>query len=479
MPKHDDFPVDAFPPLIKNAICEAHEVTKAPIALIAASALGAISLACQNRIDVIRPGNHRGPVSLFVLTIAESGERKSTVDKLLLKPLRAKEEKLENIHNREYQIYYKQNQIAVSVRKALENKLKAHINRDKDITEIKSAIMALQSPAPPVRRKLTFNDATPAAIKAFLCGGWNAVGVMSDEAGTIFGGHALSELPFINTMWDGERFSVERKNEPDAVISDARMTLSLMVQPEAFRDYLERKGSMAKGVGFFARCLISFPTSTQGSRLITVPVTSQEHIPKFHDRLMEIINESLATNISERLSLKFSPEAEKSWINYYNQIETSIGIQGKNGLSDFKDFASKSAENIARIAALIHYFEGNTGDISECATQSAIEIFSWYGFEHQRLFTKVDTAETPEQDAMELLTWIEVKYRERLSVALDKNFIRRYGPNRLRTGGKIYMLLDWLQSQRKIIIFKQDNKTLVYPSWASTPNYTGQTFSRF
>jgi hypothetical protein len=31
------------------------------------------------------------------------------------------------------------------------------------------------------------------------------------------------------------------------------------------------------------------------------------------------------------------------------------------------------------------------------------------------------------------------------------------------------MLLDWLQSQRKIIIFKQDNKTLVYPSWASTP----------
>jgi hypothetical protein len=66
----------------------------------------------------------------------------------LLKPLRAKEEQLENIHNREYQIYYKQNQIAVSVRKALENKLKAHINRDKDITEIKSAIMALQSPAP-------------------------------------------------------------------------------------------------------------------------------------------------------------------------------------------------------------------------------------------------------------------------------------------------------------------------------------------
>ena len=112
-----------------------------------------------------------------------------------------------------------------------------------------------------------------------------------------------------------------------------------------------------------------------------------------------------------------------------------------------------------------------------CNSISHRNFSSWYGFEHQRLFTKVDTAETPEQDAMELLTWIEVKYRERLSVALDKTLFVAMAPNRLRTGGKLHVT-GLASSQRKIIIFKQDNKTLVYPSWASTPNYTGQT-SRF
>lgn len=463
----NNFPVDQFPPVIRNAIHEAHQITKAPIALIAASALGAISLACQNRIDVMRPGNHRGPVSLFVLTIAESGERKSTVDKLLLKPLHAKEEQLENIYNGEYQVYFKENQLAISVRKALVNKLKSQIQRNKDITEIKSEIMALQPPEVPVRRKLTFNDATPAAIKAFLCGNWNAVGVISDEAGTILGGHALNELPFVNTMWDGGRFSVERKNEPDAVISYARMTLSLMVQPEAFRDYLERKGSMAKGVGFFARCLISHPTSTQGSRLITIPVTSQEHIPKFHGRLVEIINESLATNSGERLCLKFSPEAEKRWIDYYNRIERNIGIQGNNGLSDFKDFASKAAENVARIAALIHYFDGHTGELSDSATQSAIEIFSWYGEEHLRLFEKVDTAETLEQDALELLVWINQECSKSPSKAIKKSLIRQYGPNRLRQLAILTEVLDFLERQGKIIQSPCGKGTLIQINWAT------------
>jgi hypothetical protein len=55
---------------------------------------GVISLACQNRIDVCRLNNLRSPVSLFLLTLAESGERKSTVDKLLMKPLYQLEENL-------------------------------------------------------------------------------------------------------------------------------------------------------------------------------------------------------------------------------------------------------------------------------------------------------------------------------------------------------------------------------------------------
>ena len=46
------FPVHVFPQIIRNAVYEVEQHTQAPQALIAASVLGVISLACQNRIDV-------------------------------------------------------------------------------------------------------------------------------------------------------------------------------------------------------------------------------------------------------------------------------------------------------------------------------------------------------------------------------------------------------------------------------------------
>jgi len=48
--------------------------------LVASSALAALSLAVQARVDVKRADKLQGPVGLFLLTIADSGERKSTCD---------------------------------------------------------------------------------------------------------------------------------------------------------------------------------------------------------------------------------------------------------------------------------------------------------------------------------------------------------------------------------------------------------------
>lgn len=86
------FPLWELPPIIKNAVEEIRQNTQAPLSLIVSSVLGAISLACQSKIDVRRLDGLVSPCSLFMLTIAESGERKSTCDKAVLKPIRCYEE---------------------------------------------------------------------------------------------------------------------------------------------------------------------------------------------------------------------------------------------------------------------------------------------------------------------------------------------------------------------------------------------------
>ncbi len=125
------FPVDAFPKIIRNAIYEVEQHTQAPQGLIAASALGVISLACQNRIDVCRLNNLRGPVSLFLMTLAESGERKSTVDKLLMKPLYQLEEDLFEKYTHNLTAWRNDEAIFNIEKKALMSKLKSDIRRNK------------------------------------------------------------------------------------------------------------------------------------------------------------------------------------------------------------------------------------------------------------------------------------------------------------------------------------------------------------
>lgn len=80
------YPVNAFPEIIRNAIYEMHNSIKAPVAMIGGTILTAISLAMQNSINVCRMEGLIGPVSLAMLTEADSGERKSSCVHAVNKP---------------------------------------------------------------------------------------------------------------------------------------------------------------------------------------------------------------------------------------------------------------------------------------------------------------------------------------------------------------------------------------------------------
>ena len=84
----EDYPLDALPEAIRNAVQEVAGFVKAPVAMVAQSALTALSLAAQTQADVKRADKLHGPVGLFLLTIADSGERKSTCDGFFTKSIR-------------------------------------------------------------------------------------------------------------------------------------------------------------------------------------------------------------------------------------------------------------------------------------------------------------------------------------------------------------------------------------------------------
>jgi hypothetical protein len=82
------YPVEALPSMLREAVTEAQAFVQAPVALVVSSALSALSLAAQGVANVRRDHQLVGPVSLYLLAVADSGARKTTCDAILSPALR-------------------------------------------------------------------------------------------------------------------------------------------------------------------------------------------------------------------------------------------------------------------------------------------------------------------------------------------------------------------------------------------------------
>jgi len=80
--KQADYSLDALPGIIKDAIQSYAEYGQQPIPLLANSALSNVSLSCQGLANVARDDVLTSPVSMYFITVASSGERKTAADKV-------------------------------------------------------------------------------------------------------------------------------------------------------------------------------------------------------------------------------------------------------------------------------------------------------------------------------------------------------------------------------------------------------------
>jgi DNA primase len=88
------YPVSALGGVVGGAVRAAVEHAFVPPSLAAQSALAACSLAVQGYFNVQLPRGQYRPVSLNLVTVAESGDRKSTSDDLLTAPIHEYEREL-------------------------------------------------------------------------------------------------------------------------------------------------------------------------------------------------------------------------------------------------------------------------------------------------------------------------------------------------------------------------------------------------
>jgi len=396
-------PTPRLPPLLYASVLEFQRNDEAPAALILSSLLTALTTVCQSYIDVKWLNEIVSPTSLFLLTIADSGERKSRIDSQVMDAAIKHGEECRKEHIRCCAQFKLQHSAWKRKVDALKIQWRQLAKNSESTEELDKLISILESSEPlrPKLRKILASDITPESIVQSLNDNGGALCIYSSEGGLIMSGRAMRNHYLLNNSWGGASISVERKSCDPLYVDDPRLSIGIMIQPSVLEEQFRKNGNQLRGNGFLARTLISFPESTQGTRFNQG--SSWEHLPLLQARFAEILKTPIwdadGTTIPRKV-LKLGSEAEARLNQFNKLIETDL--YSGNFLSDVRDAANKITENAARIAALFHFFQGLEGDISYSTMDSACAFASFYMMEFKRLFGSHPRLPPEYQDSFDL-----------------------------------------------------------------------------
>ncbi len=444
-----------YPPLsnFRKIMDEVENNVQAPRPMIYFSALSAIAIAVQGLFDVRKPNGQCVPLSLMLCTIAASGDRKTTTDNVFSRTIREFQEARDSIYKWEFKGWEFQNDVISSKSKELLRVIGRLAAQGEPVEEEEAKLMKLSKsrPTKPRRFKALYEDSTSEALFFGLSQDLPSAGLTSTEGG-ILNGRAFNDLAKQNSLWSGDSISVERKSSESYRVDGARLTVSMLVQPSAFDNYIKRHGEMARGSGLWARFLVSRPISMQGKRIIKNGTLSWEHCNEFSVRLLSYLerNVELLSNPGRvRGVIEFSPEACRRWISVYNAIEVEIKEGGR--FFGMGDHASKLAENISRVAALLHVYEYGEGEISKETLDYAIKFCFWCSDQFREVFMAPTQLEV---DVNKLREWFD----EHWEMGYDyfpKTKLYQYAPKGIRTKSRLEPVLDYMRENGEIDFIHQ------------------------
>jgi hypothetical protein len=424
------YPLDALGELLGNAAQAISEYVQVPEAMAGQSVLAGAALALQPFYDVDVPclGKPR-PLSLNALTIAESGDRKSSTDNLAIAPIHAYQHTLWSAYEKAKETY------AAALDDYLSTPKKNRLGRAKPIARRAPFILVDEPTLEGIHR--TFREGRP------------SLGLFNDEGGQFIGGHAMSRDNMLKTvaglsrLWDGHGISRIRGGTDESyLLFGKRFSCHLMAQPVVANFLLADKLLLEQGL--LARFLITQPASLAGTRFYKDgdPHTD-ERLGVYWQMMTAWLERAMPENEENELTpakLPLTQVAKTLWVRAYNAIEKELAPRGE--LTDIKPFAARAAENTLRIAGVIQIFEDPEGKtIGDKPMKGAVHLMlGHYLKETLRLTTRAEPS-TEMAQAQKLLEWLRIKTG---SSPFKESLIYQKGPPFARSASRANQLLGVL-----------------------------------
>ncbi|AHL32104.1 hypothetical protein CD58_04035 [Pseudomonas brassicacearum] len=431
-PVAQPYPVQALGGILGPAVERMAEVIGVPQALAAQSVLAASALATQGHAGLQLDGRNY-PLSLYLITVAASGDRKTAADRCALLPAREWERE-------QWQRYREQ----LSRYRAAQRQAQRINPADPDSAN------SLPLEAEPSAPRLITTDPTIEALIKGLCHDLPSMGLFCDEGGQFLGSSTMSRdnrlkaVTTLSSLWDGSPIDRARSMVGESFRAyDRRLSLHLMLQPYLAMQLLS--DPLLQGQGILGRCLMTWPTSLAGQRSYQAVDLSQDAaLKRYHHRLSALFHLpwSLTPDGALQLSpLTLSPLARRRWIDLHDAIEAQLGEFGE--LASVRPSGSKSADNLLRVAGILAVVE-ESSVVEVDHIQRASALVGYYLTEIQRL-TEQEPVCRIKEEADRLLRWLQIKDWKRFSI----RELNRNGPRFARKSSRhaAKLLVELLEHQ--------------------------------
>jgi hypothetical protein len=400
--------VDALGPL-RQPVEAIQMLTQAPMAICAQSVLAAATLALQAHRNVDLPPSARTrPLTGLFASIADSGERKTSVDRIALAAVYRMEERWREEREDRIASYLNDRDAWKATRDAL---LKKHKG---DRGAAKAALDALgREPKEPPRPMILVADPTPEALVLHLRDARPWAGIFTAEGGILLGGAAFSDesrmrmAAYLNLLWDGEPIRRTRVLTGEAYLPGRRCSAHIMMQSVLMAHLFG--DAMLDGIGLLARFLVVAPDSTAGTRLFREPpVECRAVLDEYNDRLTGILSRPVplaegSESVLDPRSMCLCDAARQNFIAFYNAVESDLAETGE--LRPIRAFGAKMAEHAGRLAAVLAaYADPDAAEVNANAMACGIALVQYYAAELLRLHS-VGAVEPDLQLAARLLAW--------------------------------------------------------------------------
>jgi hypothetical protein len=442
----EPYPTDALGPTLEAAARAIHDRVQAPATICAQSVLATACLAVQAHADIRLPFGQRRPVSAYLVTVAQSGERKTTADAEALPPVRDYEDDLRASRKADMLVYEAQRGAWEAEHKRILNERKyTQADRERALTLLGTG------PTGPLEPLVTCPEPTFEGLTRLFATGRPSLGLFSAEGGLFIGGFGMSEDHRLKTaaglslLWDGEPLRRVRAGDGSQVLPGRRLAVHLLVQPNIAAQLLA--DDVLAGQGLLSRLLVAAPDSNAGTRVWRDPLpTSAEALDRYRTRILEVLGAPLplrsgTINELEPRVIELTAGARRTWIMFSDHIERQIGPEG--ALAGLRAFACKAAEHAARLAGVLQLVDDlEASALDNQHLEAGIQLVQFYLSEWERL---LDAAATPVAllRAEGLQRWLAAHWTEPAVSLAD---IYQRGPSALRTAASARSAVETLEA---------------------------------